>query len=384
MKRSRRNSRILIIVLALVVVAGLAIYFKSPRHTDAAPQEPTAATHAPAVAASADTTQTPPAPVNHDSPPARNDQAANSGALVTTTPTAAVAAPLASAVTPAAPALASASNGPTAPQTAAPATPTEPIVPADQAIAQGKAMIDSGDLVGGRAVLNSALISAQLSASDQTIAKEMIASANQTLLLSSRFFADDPWQEQYTVQSGDVMVRIANRYFIPYELISKINNNLAPNRIRPGQKLKVLKGPMHAVIHKNAYTLDIYLGAPGGEGSMYVCSFRVGLGAENSTPTGLWVVPKGAKVRNPTYYSSRGEGIIAADDPKNPLGEHWIAIDGLEGEAVGKTSYGIHGTIEPETIGTQASQGCVRLRNEDVEQVFEMLYEVKSTVRIVD
>ena len=33
----------------------------------------------------------------------------------------------------------------------------------------------------------------------------------------------------------------------------------------------------------------------------------------------------------------------------------------------GKTSYGIHGTLEPETIGKQASMGCVRLKMEDIQ-----------------
>jgi len=84
---------------------------------------------------------------------------------------------------------------------------------------------------------------------------------------------------------------------------------------------------------------------------------------------------------NPVNYSLVGEGMIAADDMKNPLGVHWIAIEGIEGNAVGATSFGIHGTIEPQTIGKQASMGCIRLLNEDVAQVFEMLYEVKSTVR---
>jgi len=141
---------------------------------------------------------------------------------------------------------------------------------------------------------------------------------------------------------------------------------------------------MHAVVDKSAFTIDLYLGAPGGEGSMYVLTFSVGLGADDATPTGLWVVPKGAKATNPVYYSPRGEGIIAADDPKNPLGDYWIAIEGVDGEAVGKTSFGIHGTIDPDSIGKQASLGCIRLRNEDIERVFKMLYEVKSNVRIVE
>ena len=35
--------------------------------------------------------------------------------------------------------------------------------------------------------------------------------------------------------------------------------------------------------------------------------------------------------------------------------------------------YGIHGTNEPESIGHAASHGCVRLRNEDVEKLYDMV-----------
>ncbi len=35
--------------------------------------------------------------------------------------------------------------------------------------------------------------------------------------------------------------------------------------------------------------------------------------------------------------------------------------------------YGIHGTNAPETIGRSVSHGCVRVRNEDIEKLFEMV-----------
>jgi hypothetical protein len=35
--------------------------------------------------------------------------------------------------------------------------------------------------------------------------------------------------------------------------------------------------------------------------------------------------------------------------------------------------YGLHGTNQPETIGRAVSHGCVRLRNEDIEKLYEMV-----------
>ena len=95
-------------------------------------------------------------------------------------------------------------------------------------------------------------------------------------------------------------------------------------------------------------------------------------------------VGRESKLKNPAYYSPRGEGVIAADDPKNPLGEFWIGLTGVDGHAVGKLSYGIHGTIDPDSIGKQSSMGCIRMHNEDVAQVFQLLIEGKSTVTVRD
>ncbi len=44
--------------------------------------------------------------------------------------------------------------------------------------------------------------------------------------------------------------------------------------------------------------------------------------------------------------------------------------------------YGIHGTNEPESIGTYASGGCIRLKNEDIVELYELV-EVGTTVQII-
>jgi lipoprotein-anchoring transpeptidase ErfK/SrfK len=165
------------------------------------------------------------------------------------------------------------------------------------------------------------------------------------------------------------------------ELLSRINFLSDPKNLRAGATLMLSMGLFHAVVNKREFTMDVYVGAaPGEKGSMYVTTFPVGLGKDDSTPTGVWLVEPHKKIKNPTYFSPRGEGVVDADDPKNPLGEFWIGLTGIDGHAVGKASYGIHGTIEPDSIGKQASMGCVRMRNEDVARVFELLVEGKSQV----
>jgi lipoprotein-anchoring transpeptidase ErfK/SrfK len=49
----------------------------------------------------------------------------------------------------------------------------------------------------------------------------------------------------------------------------------------------------------------------------------------------------------------------------NPLGARALYL--------GSTLYRIHGTNAPWTIGTQASSGCIRMRNQDVIELYEMV-----------
>jgi len=209
---------------------------------------------------------------------------------------------------------------------------------------------------------------------------------NRTIVFSPRKYTDDTWATSYTVKSGDRMQKIASTQDVTWELLCRINGMTDPRKLRAGQTLKILKGPFHAVVSKKDFTIDLYLGAPSGAGSMFITQFIVGLGQDDSTPLGTWMVKPQSKLKNPTYYNPRedGERIVHADDPKNPLGDYWLGLVGIDGHAVGKESYGIHGTIEPDSIGKMASLGCIRLLNENIAQVFDMLVETKSTVVVTE
>jgi lipoprotein-anchoring transpeptidase ErfK/SrfK len=93
----------------------------------------------------------------------------------------------------------------------------------------------------------------------------------------------------------------------------------------------------------------------------------VGIGKEgHATPQGRFQV--GDKISNPPWMPI-GKDQLPFGHPENPLGTRWIAWfrEGV------KTSYGFHGTWEPEGVGGRVSQGCIRMRNEDVESLFELL-----------
>jgi lipoprotein-anchoring transpeptidase ErfK/SrfK len=88
------------------------------------------------------------------------------------------------------------------------------------------------------------------------------------------------------------------------------------------------------------------------------------------TPTGVWTIWD--KRVNPTWYNpaldSWGADLpaVVPGGPTAPMGTRAIYID-----APGLIR--IHGTPAPESIGRFASHGCIRMRNAEVEQLFEMI-----------
>jgi lipoprotein-anchoring transpeptidase ErfK/SrfK len=58
-------------------------------------------------------------------------------------------------------------------------------------------------------------------------------------------------------------------------------------------------------------------------------------------------------------------------------------IDGVEGDSVGRSGFGIHGTNEPDSIGRNMSMGCIRLGDADIAMVYSMLEPGQSEIRVV-
>ncbi len=240
-------------------------------------------------------------------------------------------------------------------------------------IERGRQALEGGDLVAARTIWNEVLRRDPNTEQETSLRAELERLAAQTIL-SSRILAGDPFVQRYVIQPGDVLAKIAAAAKVTPDLLASVNGIADKNQIREGQAIKVVSGPFRAVVHKHSYTLDIYLG------DTFLREFRVGLGADDSTPTGEWRVA--TKLVNPTYYPPRGGDIVAADDPNNPLGERWIGLVGVSGNALDQQRYGIHGTNEPDSIGKNRSMGCIRLRNEDVEQLYTYLVEQHSTVSV--
>jgi lipoprotein-anchoring transpeptidase ErfK/SrfK len=66
---------------------------------------------------------------------------------------------------------------------------------------------------------------------------------------------------------------------------------------------------------------------------------------------------------NPTWF--KAGAVVPAASPENILGTRWMGLD--------KPGYGIHGTTDPQSLGKQVTQGCVRLSNRDVEELYTIV-----------
>ena len=244
-------------------------------------------------------------------------------------------------------------------------------------VATAKRLAEAGKVLEARQQLNDVLTRGKPTDADANEARATLARLADETVFSKKPVAGDPLVETYTVQSGDGLEKIGKKFGVPYEMLMTINGITNPKSLQLDQKIKVPKGPFTAKIIKSKFRMDIYLG------DTFVRSYPVGLGTQSGTPTGAWKVKN--RLLNPTYYppASAGEKrVVEPNDPNNPLGKHWIGLEGSSGDAVGKEGFGIHGTIEPASIGKEASLGCVRMRNEDVAVLYQMLMPGKSTVVI--
>lgn len=81
-----------------------------------------------------------------------------------------------------------------------------------------------------------------------------------------------------------------------------------------------------------------------------------------------WTPPAAMRKRQPHLPAHMDGG------PDNPLGARALYL--------GSTEYRIHGTSEPWTIGQAVSSGCIRMRNEDVTDLYERV-KVGTKVRVI-
>lgn len=168
----------------------------------------------------------------------------------------------------------------------------------------------------------------------------------------------------YEVEKGDSLFKIAKKFNTTPELIEKANG-IKDSVLRFGKKIKVTRAKFSIVVDKSQNILTLKTGQE------IVKTYTVSTGKNSSTPVGVFNITD--KIKNPPWYPA-GKEMIPAGDPRNILGSRWLGIS--------KKSYGIHGTTQPETIGESVTEGCVRMKNADVEELYAIIPEGTEVVII--
>lgn len=204
--------------------------------------------------------------------------------------------------------------------------------------------------------------------------KNRLAELNKRLVFSS---FPTPDSTIYTVKPGDNITNISKRYKvetgsgdIALGHIRRING-LKTHNIFPNDKLKVLTGQIWVKVSKTTLTLTLYIN------NDFIKEYRISVGDPTKncdTPAGTYTV--GTKTIHPTWYKKTEDGRkeeVPYGDERNVLGTRWMAFK--ESPALG-----IHGTTHPESIGKKISNGCVRMYNAEVEEVYDLISEGAKVV----
>ncbi|MFA5335703.1 MAG: L,D-transpeptidase family protein [Candidatus Omnitrophota bacterium] len=174
----------------------------------------------------------------------------------------------------------------------------------------------------------------------------------------------DSYSKEYTVQAGDSLAKIAKVFGTTVDLLRK-SNNISGNTIRLGQRLKVVTVKFSVVVDKSQNLLMLK------QNDDVIKIYKVATGTNNCTPVGTFKIT--TKLVDPVWYKA---GVVAPPgSPENILGTRWMGLS--------KEGYGIHGTTDPSSLGKQATAGCVRMLNAEVEELYGLLPE-GTEVTIVD
>ena len=215
---------------------------------------------------------------------------------------------------------------------------------------QAAVLKSEGELVKAKEIYRSIITDHSFIENIQSVQKEL-ENINLQILFSNLQTEETQIHE---VVSGDTLGELAKKYGTTIELIKR-SNNLNSNVIRVGQKLRIWTGKFNIYVDKSQNVLLLK------EGEEVIKVYRVSTGSNSSTPVGTYTIT--TKLPDPVWFN---KGVVLPpESPQNVLGTRWLGFD-LPG-------YGIHGTIEPETIGQQVTAGCVRMRNEEVEELYSIV-----------
>lgn len=131
----------------------------------------------------------------------------------------------------------------------------------------------------------------------------------------------------YRAKRGENLWSISRRFAMDMWTLASFNALSIKSPLRPGQEITIPKRPIHI------------------------------------TPYGIFKITN--KLVNPVFKSGERTVQPFFRDQENILGSRWIGLS--------NSPYGIHGTNSPQMIGTYSTRGCVRMFNDDIDDVFGLV-----------
>lgn len=223
---------------------------------------------------------------------------------------------------------------------------------------QALALENDGKLAEARAVLQPLGDSGD--ASDKVL--DLLGAIDAKILFTA---ASAPEKTDYTIVPGDTLGKLAQKFGTTIDLIKK-SNNLSRDVIRIGDRLRIYQGHFAVTVSKATNELRLT------DNGKFFKRYHVGTGQYSKTPVGDFKIT--TRLANPPWWRSDGK-TIPFGDPENILGTHWLGLN--------VPGYGIHGTWDTNSIGKQATAGCIRLLNDDIAELYTIL-PVGSPVGIHD
>ena len=176
-----------------------------------------------------------------------------------------------------------------------------------------------------------------------------------------------PYIHSYRIKGGDTLGGIASRNHTTVELLRK-KNKISGSRIYVGRQLYIVPGEWKIVVSKNTRLLKLFRKESGGETLFAV--WEVGIGRMGKTPAAEFALA--SRVRHPDWYLPDGR-IFKYGEPENQLGDYFLKLASVNTPGRPLQGYGIHGTKDETTVGRSLSNGCVRMRNADVEVLYYLV-----------
>jgi len=159
------------------------------------------------------------------------------------------------------------------------------------------------------------------------------------------------------VERGQNLVNIARKHGVNWRLIALLNGIDRPELLRAGQDLKILKDKPELRVWKGDFRLALFMNGA------FIKEYPIGIGENDKTPVGTFHVDE-REVRPP--WNPPGGGVIRHGEKDYALGERWLGFD----DQPGASGLGIHGTNERDSIGAWKSNGCIRMLNEDIVELY--------------